>query len=93
MWFLYPGFKDLVANWWSSFEIEGPPGQRFRLKLKLLRERLRGWNRKVFGKVEMRKESLLNEIILLDAKEEVEGLSEEERMRQVSLKGDFEISL
>lgn len=60
------------------------------MKLKLLRERLCGWNREVFGNVELRKESLLNEIILIDAKEEVEGLSKEEMMRQVSLKGDYE---
>lgn len=44
MWFLHPGFKDLVKGWWESFEVFGPPGQSFRLKLKGLREHLRIWN-------------------------------------------------
>lgn len=42
MWLLHPGFKDLVVDWWSAFEVEGPPSPRFHLKLKLLRDRLHG---------------------------------------------------
>lgn len=93
MWLLHPGFKNLVADWWSSFEVKCPPGQRFCLKLKLLRDRLRWWNREVFRNVERRKDSILNEINLLDAKEEIEGLLEEKRSLHISLKGDFEITL
>lgn len=63
------------------------------MKLKLLRDRLRVWNREVFGNVETRKDSILNEIKCLDAKEELEGLSEKERSICISLKGYFEKTL
>lgn len=63
------------------------------MKLKLLRDRLRGWNREIFGKVERRKDSIRHELTVLDAKEESEGLSEEDRLRRLSLKGDFERTL
>lgn len=57
----------------------GLPGQRFRLKLKLQRKKLQVWNRDSFSKVEMRLQSLLEEIRLIDKKEESNGLLEEDR--------------
>lgn len=90
MWLLHLGFKELVDRWWHSFEVDGPSGQKFRQKLKLLREKLRAWNKDTFGNVEVRKASFLEEIRLIDDKEETSGLSEEDKAVRHHLKEDFE---
>lgn len=37
MWIKSPNIANMVKGWWESFAISGKSGQRFRLKLKLLR--------------------------------------------------------
>lgn len=74
----------------GSFAVEGSPRQRFHLKLTLLRDKLRVWNKEVFGNVGARKESLLEEICGLDKKEESVGLSVEDSAARQCLKEDFE---
>lgn len=46
----------------DSFSVSGKPGQKMRLKLKLLRDRLRVWNKEMFGMVKAKKKQLLNKI-------------------------------
>lgn len=75
MWLIHPDFVDLVKGRWDDFEVDGPPGQRFRLKLKELREVLRVWNMEVFGDIERKQNNLMDEISSWDRKEEEEGLS------------------
>lgn len=64
-------------------------GKMFRLKLKLLREKLQVWNRDSFGKVEVRLQSLLKEIHLID-EEESSALLEEDRAAYQLLKEEYE---
>lgn len=40
MWLLHPRFVDMVRVWWEDLEVWGPSGQRFRLKLKGLQDKL-----------------------------------------------------
>lgn len=79
MWLLHPGFVELVKGWWEGFDVSGPLGQRFRLKLKGLRDVLKGWNKEVFGDIEKKKKSCLDVIQRLDRKE---GNEEELMARQ-----------
>lgn len=57
MWLLHPSFVELIRGWWEEKVVWGPPDQRFWLKLKGVRERLRVWNRDVFGDIEKRKKT------------------------------------
>lgn len=78
MWQLHPGFVELMKDWWEGFDVHDPPGQRFRLKLKGLRDVLRVWNKEVFGDIDRKKKSCLDDILRWDKKEGDEGLDEDD---------------
>ena len=60
-------------------------------KLKALKEDLKKWNKEEFGNLSFRKKSLLYELLGLDAKDEILGLSHEEQARKTQVKGEIEI--
>lgn len=59
MWLQSPNFVDLVKSWWGSFSVTGKPGQRLWLKLKLLREKLRTWNKEIFQKYRLQEKTII----------------------------------
>ena len=59
-------------------------------KLKVLKTDLKKWNREEFGDLAFRKKNLLTELMDLDAREELLGLSNEDQLLQIQLKGDIE---
>ena len=59
-------------------------------KLKALKAYLKKWNREGFGDLAFRKKNLLIELMGLDAREELLGLSNEDQIRRIQLKGDIE---
>ena len=63
----------------------------FRSEIKALKEYLKKWNKEEFGDLAFRKKSLMFELLGLDAKEELLGLSHEEQSRQTQVKGDIEV--
>lgn len=65
----------MIKDWWGSFTVSGKRGQKLRLKLKLLRDKLCIWNKEVFGNVDLKKKHLLGEITT----EEQRSLQEGER--------------
>lgn len=69
MWLILPGFAELVKEWWASFEVEGRLSQIVRLKLKMLKEKLRKWNLKGFGKIGGRNKLILEEIATWNRKD------------------------
>ena len=60
-------------------------------KLKSLKEDLKKWNKEEFGDLAFKKKSLLYELLGLDAKDEILGLSHEEQARRAQVKGEIEI--
>ena len=58
-------------------------------KLKALKADLKRWNREEFGDLAFRKNFLI-ELMGLDAREELVGLSNGEQIRRIQLKGDRE---
>ena len=60
-------------------------------KLKALKEDLKKWNKEEFGNLSFKKKSLLYELLGLDAKDEILGLSHEEQARRTQVKGEIEI--
>lgn len=49
MWLSHSGFRELVGNWWKESLIEGWGRFVVMTKLKALKERLKCWNKEVFG--------------------------------------------
>ena len=58
--------------------------------MKALKVDLKKWNREEFGDLAFRKKNLLTELMGLDAREELLGLSNEDKLRRIQLKGDIE---
>lgn len=50
-----PDYVEMMRSWRETFEVSGKARQRLRLKLKLLRDKLRLWNKGVFGSIKTRK--------------------------------------
>ena len=89
MWLKVEGFVDRVHQWWNGYSFVGP-GFILAKKLKALKADLKKWNKEVFGDLAFRKKNLLTDLMGLDAREELLGLSNEERLCHIQLKGDIE---
>ncbi|RVW95640.1 LINE-1 reverse transcriptase-like [Vitis vinifera] len=52
MWLKVEGFLDLIRNWWREIEVRGTASYRLAAKMKELKQKLKAWNRDVFGNLE-----------------------------------------
>lgn len=89
MWLSTDGFMVLVKGWWDSFEFRGNPSFILAQKLKALKDKLKVWNKDVFGDTRVQKQALLREIQTLDNKEESSVLTEVERNRRLEVREEF----
>ncbi|GKV53234.1 hypothetical protein SLEP1_g59770, partial [Rubroshorea leprosula] len=78
VWQQHPEFRDFVVAKWENLQIEGWAAFKCQKKLQLLKEECKRWNKEVFGNVERRYESLLQQIEMLDKKSEDTDLNENE---------------
>ena len=78
MWFKAEGFKDLIRNWWRGIEVSGSASFRLSAKLKELKQKLKVWNREVFGNLECNKEAALQQVEYWDRVEGERSLIVEE---------------
>ena len=58
-------------------------------KLKALKEDLKKWNKEEFGNLAFRKKCLLSDLLGLDAREDLSGLSQEDQTRRIQIKGEI----
>ncbi|RVW24689.1 hypothetical protein CK203_082206 [Vitis vinifera] len=49
------GFKELVRSWWQGIEVRGSGSYKLATKMKEIKQKLKVWNREVFGKLENKK--------------------------------------
>ena len=84
------GFVDRVQQWWNGYNFVGLLGFILAQKLKALKADLKKWNREEFGDLAFRKKNLLTELMDLDAREELLGLSNKDQLLHIQLKGDIE---
>ena len=89
MWLKTEGFVDRVKQWWDGYRFEGSPSFILAQKLKALKADLKKLNKEEFGDLAFRKKNK-TELLGLDAREELVGLSNEEQIRRLQLKGDIE---
>ena len=78
MWLEAEGFVDRVKQWWDGYSFKGSPSFILAQKLKALKANLKKWNREEFGDLAFRKKNKLTELLGLDVREELVGLSNEE---------------
>ncbi|XP_057475899.1 uncharacterized protein LOC130763884 [Actinidia eriantha] len=79
----------MVRKWWEGYEVLGSPSYRLAKKLRMLKGDLKRWNREVFGRVEIRLTTLMEDLQVLEGKEVLPGLLEAERGRRVELKAEI----
>ncbi|KAF5190149.1 hypothetical protein FRX31_020264 [Thalictrum thalictroides] len=68
MWLEEPICLLNIKEWWDSFQVEGRPSYKWWCKLKALKEKLKIWNRDVFGRVEDKMKLKLEVIEGIDKK-------------------------
>ncbi|RVW68170.1 hypothetical protein CK203_065366 [Vitis vinifera] len=72
------GFKDLVKNWWVSFNFNGAFSFVLDAKSRTLKAVLKTWNKEVFGFIEARKGEALSQVVYWDEEKEGSALNLEE---------------
>lgn len=74
---------------WEEAEVDGRAGFRLAKKLKFLKGKIKDWAKDHFGDVERDKVKILEDIKILELKEELSQLSKDELLRWVKLKEEF----
>ncbi|RVW24169.1 UDP-glucose:glycoprotein glucosyltransferase [Vitis vinifera] len=66
MWLKVEGFRDLLKSWWEGDNFSGSSSFILVEKLKVLKAKLKEWNRDIFGRVEYRKDLALEQYETLE---------------------------
>jgi hypothetical protein len=69
-WLLRDGFANMVKNIWSAEIGSGTAMERWKAKIRRLRQQLRGWAKNVSGAYKKEKKELLDKLDSLDKKAE-----------------------
>ncbi|RVW83678.1 hypothetical protein CK203_046027 [Vitis vinifera] len=59
MWLKVEGFQELIHSWWQGIEVRGSASFRLATKMKAVKQKLKVWNREVFGRLEDNKAAAL----------------------------------
>lgn len=82
-WIQHPTFSEFVAEKWNWFNVQGWGGFRVKEKLKLLKCELKNWRVEVFGCLDAKIEEKKEQIEKLDLWDNVFGLEEVEKRREL----------
>ena len=55
MWLKAEGFIELVRSWWQGIDVRSSASYKLATKMKEIKQKLKVWNREVFGKLECNK--------------------------------------
>ncbi|RVX19302.1 Transposon TX1 uncharacterized 149 kDa protein [Vitis vinifera] len=89
MWLKVEGFKDLLRGWWQEAGGRGRASFRVASKLKFLKDKIKSWNREVFGRVEVNKNLALQQVEFWDRVESGRSLTERESELKTEAKEAF----
>ena len=78
MWLKAEGFKELVRSWWQGIDVRGSASYKLATKMKEIKQKLKVWNREVFGKLECNKSTALQQVEFWDREENERILTMEE---------------
>ena len=62
MWLKVEGFKDLMKSWWEGDNFSGSSSFILAKKLKVLKSKLKKWNKDIFNRVEFLKDLALDQV-------------------------------
>lgn len=65
-WYGHPDFVPFVLSFWSNVSIQGKKVYRLKEKLRRLKDKLKVWNREVFGLLNLNVEEAIAELNSLD---------------------------
>ncbi|XP_026451859.1 uncharacterized protein LOC113352226 [Papaver somniferum] len=82
----------LMKKWWESFSFVGTAGDCFAKKLNALKEKLKVWNKDVFGSIDRAIDAALTKVKELDDLDDDRGLTEVEEDMLVTAKVEFEMA-
>lgn len=82
-------FAEFFRNTWSSLAIQGRGAFVFKEKLKMLKQKIKQWDKDNVGDLDKRCKDLVVTMNQLDIKEEGEGLSREELILRSSTLEEF----
>ncbi|RVW76692.1 Transposon TX1 uncharacterized 149 kDa protein [Vitis vinifera] len=89
MWLKVDGFKDLLRGWWQESGVSGKASFRLASKLKVLKQKIKDWNRDVFGRLEVNKNLALQQVEFWDRVESEKSLSVRETKMKKQAKETF----
>ena len=89
MWLKVEGFKDLVHSWWQGIEVRGSASYKLATKMKEIKQKLKVWNREVFGKLESNKSLALQQVEFWDREESERILTVEETELKKEAKDNY----
>ena len=78
MWLKVEGFQDMIRRWWWEVEVRGSASYRLATKLKEIKQKLKVWNKEVFGNLGCNKAAALQQVEFWDRVESERILSVEE---------------
>ncbi|KAL5567832.1 hypothetical protein UlMin_024407 [Ulmus minor] len=82
----HSGFRQECEQWWIGIEVEGWQSYRMMEKLRALKDKIKAWNKEVFGDTRLIKKEVVEKIARLDKKEEMTQLDVGERELRLSLR-------
>ncbi|RVW22247.1 LINE-1 reverse transcriptase-like [Vitis vinifera] len=89
MWLKVDDFKGLLRGWWQGIEARGRASFRLVYKMKVVKQNIKVWNREVFGRVEVNKNSALQQLEYWDGVESERSLSIAEAEQKKEAKDAF----
>lgn len=78
-----------VEEEWENLQVEGWGAYVFKEKLKALKNKLKDWNKQVFGDINNRRKDVVRDMNLLDANSEFDDLDVEEQRKRKDLAADL----
>jgi hypothetical protein len=88
-WKVRPDFHKLVENVWALPVGVSNSLDVWKLKLKRLRQKLKGWNSNIVGHYKKLKKNLIEKIDILDKASETSGLSDADRFLKLDLESNL----
>ncbi|KAL5543130.1 hypothetical protein UlMin_010840 [Ulmus minor] len=68
MWLGHLDFRQKCENWWSGIGVKGWESYKIMEKLKVLKEKIKVWNKEVFGDTRIIKKEVVGKIVEIDKK-------------------------
>ncbi len=93
MWLRHEAFTGNVRQWWGRYDFQGSPSFVLASKLKMLKEDIKKWNKESFGNVYIKKLELMNELQLMEAKENQGLFIGEDRVCRLNTQTELEKTL